>query len=193
MAGRRGPGTRRAFLRGLFSGFEGLVAAERAPACRPPGAAAPEARFLALCTAPDDGCRACVDACPERCIIPAQADVGSHPAPAGAPFLLPAEAACTLCGECQPACPTGALVAIAPAAARIGEAVVDLDPCRAGRPQGCDACLQACPFPGIAIRLLGSGDPEIIRDACTGCGLCAIVCPTRSIRVLPLRVAEQNQ
>lgn len=164
---------RRELFRSLFSGL-GSAFKSKAPArIRPPGAL-PEDEFLATC----QRCRACVDACPEFCIIPAQEHMEP---PTGTPFLIPDRAPCTLCGKCMEACPSGALRPIAREAVRMARARVRLEVCRKRQP-GCDSCVRVCPVAAQAIALDALGDPQIL-DGCTGCGQCALACPTGAILV----------
>ena len=50
--------------------------------------------------------------------------------------------------------------------------------------RACRVCVDRCPYPEEAIRILppaegeAVGHPEVIADACTGCGLCVFACPT---------------
>lgn len=47
--------------------------------------------------------------------------------------------------------------------------------CLAWNRSFCSTCVERCPVPG-AIRLMANM-PQIVTDRCTGCGLCAQVCP----------------
>ncbi len=173
--------SRRELFGSFFRGFRKQISRLEPPATgpiRPPGAIA-EASFLQTC----QHCRACVDVCPEQCIIPAQEHMQVA---TGTPFLLPDRAPCTLCGKCGEVCPSGALLPVAQEQVRIGRAQVGLETCQTGREQGCHACVLACPLPSQAIKILESGDPSILAG-CTGCGLCAPACPTTAIRVVPIR------
>lgn len=94
---------------------------------------------------------------------------------------------------CPTVCPTGALGSVAKLDVAMGLAVVDAERCLAFAGQACRACVDACPFPGKAIRLggppsapitLGASDPRhdavplVDAARCVGCGRCVAACPT---------------
>ena len=154
------------------------------PPIRPPGAL-PEPQFLEAC---EQGCRLCVDACPQYVIIPSL-DKRQPGGGDGRPYLLPARGACDLCGKCMEVCPTGALQATAPEAVRIGLAVLDSPRCVRTLGDACRLCVDACPFPGVAL-VDHEALPEVVAEACTGCGLCAVACPVDAIEIRSLAVAN---
>lgn len=143
--------------------------------CWPPGAVA-EADFRRLCTQ----CGDCIRACPAQAIRPGS---GLYPR------LWPNNTACALCDDplpCVQSCETGALMPIPRESVRLGLARVF--PARCLTIQGtedCRTCLTYCPLPGEALRMTEEG-PKVIEAGCTGCGLCAVTCPTEAIRVLSL-------
>jgi len=54
--------------------------------------------------------------------------------------------------------------------------------------KGCELCADACAqgFIGMAAERLttkGYHPAELIREGCTGCGICAVVCPEAAITV----------
>jgi MauM/NapG family ferredoxin protein len=138
---------------------------------RPPGALA-EAEFLAACTR----CRDCVDACPPQSIFRVGPERG--PTLEGTPVLYVEQRACHLCTDvpCAAACTTGALRPITAAQIRIGLALVDRELCLNNLGERCQACLDACPFPGRALALAGGREPVVHAAECTGCGLCVAAC-----------------
>ena len=118
----------------------------------------------------------------------------------GTPFISPRSMPCFLCTElpCIPACPEGALVwprlSVAgidregPRAVRMGLAEINVATCLTWPTdergaQSCRTCVDRCPYPGEAIRLIEGGEgepahPRVEAEICTGCGLCEFGCPT---------------
>lgn len=135
---------------------------------RPPGALA-EADFLATCVPCDD----CISACPAGAIKPLSEAFGAGH---GTPAILPEHEACRLCTElhCAIACPTGALIVVAPEAVNMGTARLG-DGCWAAMGQPCDYCATACPLPENAIQM-GESGPIIDEQRCVGCGACVYYC-----------------
>jgi MauM/NapG family ferredoxin protein len=149
------------------------------PPLRPPGAR-DEAAFAALCIR----CGRCAEVCRYRAIRPAGFAAGPE---AGTPVVVPRAAACWLCLECPPVCPTGALEPVAsPRAVRMGRARVLEGSCFAFQGIVCRTCLDACPLQGEAIRQDAELRPVVDRS-CVGCGLCEERCPAEgsAIRVVP--------
>lgn len=154
---------------------------------RPPGALE-EFAFLTACTR----CDACLLACPQGAILRA---TGSARLALGTPYIAPRAMPCFLCAElpCIAACPEGALLwpgpngQGAPPAVRMGKAVVNMERCLNGATQEaslqeCRTCLERCPYPGEAIRMIEGAAgtpprPEVDAEFCTGCGLCEFGCP----------------
>jgi len=138
---------------------------------RPPGAV-PEDMFRQRCTR----CGDCVPACPALAI---------REGPDGYPRIEPNVQACAVCEDplpCIESCETGALLPWPRASIRLGLARLDPPSCLVVQGRECRSCEVHCPFPGEAIRLTDQG-PKFVEASCTGCGLCAVVCPTRAITV----------
>lgn len=148
---------------------------------RPPGAL-DEAAFMLTCTR----CGDCAKACPTQVIKFLGPEAGTA---VGTPYIDPLDKACILCGDCMPVCEPRALLTITnPRKVKIGTAVLDPAQCWAHNGQICDLCYNRCPYPDEAIRMV-EGKPEIVPDACTGCGQCAYVCVSTppSITIEPRR------
>ena len=159
---------------------------------RPPGAL-DEFEFLLACTR----CDKCIEACPQASLFRAGAQ---GVLAAGTPTLAPRSMPCFLCTSlpCITACPDGALVwpkrkvgeqiLEGPPAVKMGTARVKKRLCvtyeQDDRPaQPCRTCVDRCPYPDVAIRMgepgsSGVAHPEVMAEACTGCGLCTFGCPT---------------
>jgi len=147
------------------------------PLLRPPGAV-DEPSFLRDCT----GCMDCAAVCPAGAIV--EAPIRLREA-AGTPIIVPEAAACRMCHDmpCIAACDTGALSAAVPI--KLGTARVLPHACMGTKGLGCSACVEHCPVDG-AIDL-ERGTPVVDADTCTGCGVCAEICPApeRAIMILP--------
>jgi MauM/NapG family ferredoxin protein len=186
--------------RGFFrAGFEEMMRAvgeglshlhnpvEESQACpeptilRPPGAVT-EAEFLELCT----GCNDCIMACPKQAIRKAGDEFGETQS--GKPMIIAETNPCWLCKDlpCITACETGALEPVeSPASVRMGLASIDLQSCYAAQGSICESCLEACPVRPKAITLRYGSPPEVVLDKCTGCGVCAYLCPADAIGIEP--------
>jgi ferredoxin-type protein NapF len=148
------------------------------PVHRPPGAV-DEVTFLAGCTR----CNECVAACPVGAIVHAPARFREA---AGTPMIDPSGSACVMCEDtpCITACKPGVLRADQPR--KMGVAYIQTMACLAHTGSFCSVCSERCPVPG-AIEV-SAGKPRIREDVCTGCGVCASVCPapTNAVVVMPL-------
>ncbi|QDX82384.1 ferredoxin-type protein NapF [Denitratisoma sp. DHT3] len=157
--------SRRQFLRGDLAG--------KTSPLRPPGALA-ETEFVTACRR----CGDCLQACPERILIPG---------PGGYPALDFALGACSFCGACQRACPTGALRADGSGAPAHRVAQIGAD-CLARHGVVCRSCGDACLLGAIGFPPLAGAVslPVVAAAACTGCGACVGVCPQRAVTVRAL-------
>jgi Pyruvate/2-oxoacid:ferredoxin oxidoreductase delta subunit len=99
---------------------------------------------------------------------------------------------CLMCEDapCIAACEPGALRADLPR--KIAEARISPMDCLAHQGTLCTVCSERCPEPG-AIHV-DRGKPSVVTAACTGCGICAHVCPAprRAILLLPLRTRGEQ-
>ena len=145
---------------------------------RPPGAKA-ENKFLALCVR----CGKCLEACPHGSIKLSR----SWGRGRLAPYVDIASAPCQLCMKCPPVCPTGALD---PALddlnkVKMGQAYILKDKCH-NYTDGimCMTCHDRCPVRGRGI-VLEMGLTPAVTGACSGCGVCAYVCPVDAIVIVP--------
>lgn len=160
---------------------------------RPPGAL-PEAEFLARCIR----CQRCADACPNNAIIPLDGAFGSKSR--FTPHVQPRRQACMLCNripgdylKCTEACPSGALRTVRKdvddvrSKVAMGVAKIDEALCYSYNNWSCGACYRACPLPGVAMTLGMWERPEVVSDACIGCGGCERACIRypQAIRVSP--------
>jgi 2-oxoglutarate ferredoxin oxidoreductase subunit delta len=63
-----------------------------------------------------------------------------------------------------------------------GTVIIGLEVCK-----GCELCINACPQESLAlsthINLNGYKYAELVKDNCTGCINCAIICPESAITV----------
>ncbi len=155
--------------------------AERAPVyLRPPGAVA-DRRLLELC----ERGGACAEACPHDVILPLGP---THGAAEGTPAILPRDGPCHLCAEvpCARACPSGALRPLAVSEVRMGTARLDPGRCWAALGQPCNYCVKECPLGERALRWR-DGRPEVVAEACAGCGMCVAICTATpaALRVVP--------
>jgi ferredoxin-type protein NapF len=174
---------RRGFFRDLLhpvrAARAGAGAARRPGVARPPWSL-PEGRFLRTC----ERCGACIKACPRDAITKATERM---PGGEGFPVVFPNRAACDLCGACAGACPSGAIrKGMKTSEAKLGTACLDADRCVLGEGGTCSACVDACPFPGVAIVIEPRHYPHVKRAICVGCGLCVAPCPGGAIHVAPI-------
>lgn len=148
------------------------------PVHRPPGAVEEKA-FLAGCTR----CGECISACPVGAIVLAPSRFREA---AGTPMIDPHHSACVMCPDtpCISACEPGVLRV--DRSLKMGVAWIQTMACLAHTGSFCTVCSERCPVENaIEVR---AGKPRIREDVCTGCGVCAAVCPApvNAIVVMPL-------
>lgn len=152
---------------------------------RPPGAL-PEPQFVAVCTQ----CTACQEACPYDSIRRLGPEFGVI---AGTPVIIPNESPCYLCEDmpCITSCEPGALLPVAKAEVNMGLAVLNEPACYLVQGQPCDYCVARCPVHG-AIRYVDNRLPVIDDKICTGCGVCAYICPAEALSITPTTELQQR-
>ncbi|MBI4606404.1 MAG: 4Fe-4S dicluster domain-containing protein [Planctomycetes bacterium] len=147
----------------------------------PPGAL-PEGEFLSRCTSSGR----CVAACPVNAIKVIRDE---DPRWDRKPGIDPALQACVVCDDlsCMKACPSGALQIVSKAEIRMGRAVLRRETCVRSHGEDCRICADKCPIGPSAIEIPQAGADVLVKDACTGCGVCEMYCPTdpRAIVVEP--------
>lgn len=132
----------------------------------PPGATSDSLRN---CT----GCGECVAACPNRIIS----------LRAGVPSIDFGIGECTFCGQCAERCPENVFPADTDHAFQ--HRIEIGSDCLALNYVDCQACRDVCYPAAIRFtpRMGGPFIPTLSIEACTGCGACISVCPTRSLTV----------
>jgi MauM/NapG family ferredoxin protein len=171
--------TRRDLLRLAWHAERPAPPPPRPSYLRPPGAL-PEPEFRAACTR----CDACLIACPRESIRRAGPELG--PEHEGTPVVLPAEQPCWLCADlpCIRACEPGALLPLgAPREARLGRVRIREQVCFSAQGNPCDVCAERCPVRPKAVRVSTGSAPELDTELCTGCAVCAWLCPAGAIEV----------
>jgi MauM/NapG family ferredoxin protein len=149
---------------------------------RPPGALA-EKDFLNHCIR----CRKCMEACPYFSIEMAHDYAGAQ---MGTPYINPEKIPCYLCEDfpCIEACPSEALKPVRDIEqVAMGYAVIIKENCFAYNGIICRSCYERCPIYTEAIILRDELYPEVVKEKCVGCGICAHVCPAnpKAIEVIP--------
>ncbi len=166
---------------------------------RPPGAVA-EKEFLDKCIR----CAECMKVCPTNGLHPTLFEAGLEGM--GTPILVPSLGYCEYeCNSCSNVCPTGALKPLKledKKELKIGTAYFDKSKCIPwNEHMDCLVCEEHCPVPKKAIifweeyqKKQESNEavlvkmPYVLKDLCTGCGICEKVCPLKDepgIRITP--------
>ena len=143
---------------------------------RPPWAIE-ESQFLALCS----HCGECANACPQGVIRISSRETYLGTPLEGTPVLDLSCGRCNFCGTCARSCPTGALDLTL--GRQIQARVKVEESCQARLGFYCLLCEDACPQ--FAITLTSDG-VQINREACDGCGACAIACLHGAIALVPV-------
>lgn len=137
-----------------------------------------QTHFLTHCT----GCGECVALCPHNS-IELKIVEGQKVATIN-PYNIP----CMLCKEvaCTHGCPTEALTPITDRfEIKIGFAAASFRCLNQQKGEKvCDLCQQYCPFQEACITFNPFHMPVINRTLCTGCGICAAICPERGEGIL---------
>lgn len=144
---------------------------------RPPTASFDDEAFQQSCIR----CGLCGTVCESGCIRYFGLDEPEHGS--FTPYIDVRDRSCVLCMRCTKICPTGALSAVEDQLEVIAEhvdmgtAVVDPDRCLSYLGRICGICHDACPLPGVAIRLVPKAKPQVMTEGCVGCGRCVELCP----------------
>lgn len=145
---------------------------------RPPGAL-PEREFIATCIR----CGKCAQACPYGSI--SLASLMDGVSIMGTPVIRARKTPCYLCLKCPPVCPSGALKRTLKRKEEVcmGTAVMNTRDCLAWQGTLCRSCFDDCPIFDEAIKMDDKLQPIVIKDKCTGCGICENVCPVDSAAI----------
>ncbi len=155
------------------------VGSNEAPAAVPPGAQSVE-RLLERCTA----CGLCIANCPTQVLRPSVLALGMRG------FMKPVldfyRASCDpSCTTCSQACPTGALLPLAPAEKRrtqIGLVQYSRQHCLVwSHETPCARCVTEVQCPTGALEAQEVSVPTVMADTCRGCRRCSRVCPAGAI------------
>ena len=138
--------------------------------------------FLQQC----QGCGLCQDACPIPCITYLELEPGAR-----VPFIQPVKDPCIMCDDlpCSQVCPNEALAAPHWSEIKMGLALLSPEKCICFDGRHCDVCVRSRPENCQALTWDDEiRAPLIDISKCSGCGVCASVCPAqeKAISILPL-------
>lgn len=135
--------------------------------------------FTDLCSR----CGDCMAVCETKIIVKGEA---------GFPEVRFDNAECTFCGECAKVCPEP-IFALDKSPAWTLKASIN-DTCLAHRGIWCQSCKDACDASAIRFTpTLGHAPtPELLLDACTGCGACVAPCPADAIVIIKPETSPQQ-
>lgn len=167
-------------------GSQAVAHRDHAHLIRPPGTQ--ENDLLSQCIR----CGECMRACPTSALQPAITEAGVEGL--WTPLLVPRLGYCDYsCNACGQVCPVQAIPPLSLEEKReqvIGLAYIDQNRCIPWADnQDCIVCEEMCPVPDKAIKLelveVRTADgqlvsvqrPYVIRERCTGCGICEYKCP----------------
>lgn len=96
---------------------------------------------------------------------------------------------CNLCGR---VCPTGSITLFSTDAKSqiiMGKAEIIHPECLLLNNKECNKCKESCRYEAISIKRV-SGLPQAVPvldlECCVGCGACAVICPSRTITMIPV-------
>ena len=152
---------------------------------RPPASISPEI-FNTLCIR----CGNCIKACPSKIIT-------HHSDPFDLLSWMTPEVnfnsgyCLEMCNLCSRVCPSGSITLFSPEAKKqifMGSAEIIYSDCLLAKNSECDRCKAACRYDSITIEPSGEliqMKPVIKSEKCVGCGACAVICPARTIKMIP--------
>jgi 4Fe-4S ferredoxin len=129
-----------------------------------------------------DGCKICVEACPQECIT-LEREVVSDRLPGKVDIQ---QDDCCTCTWCVQTCPTEAITV-----EKIFEGDIEINPEKC--PGGCSTCVEVCPCNALylptplpAKEMKGQIEPNIAinKDFCILCGACVNACPSEDAIIL---------
>ncbi|MGQ9620349.1 MAG: 4Fe-4S binding protein [Bacteroidales bacterium] len=95
------------------------------------------------------------------------------------------------CNLCSKVCSTGSITLFSPEAKReiiMGKAEIIISDCLLLKNIECNRCKASCCYQAIEFNFsddLSKTIPVIDKVICVGCGACAVICPLRTIKIIP--------